>query len=314
MARLLCDLPLELLLDSLSRIEYTPGCLGALRPVCREFNKLLHRYEHSLAVEIIRLQFPPGILAKHPGLNGSNTGIGFRTVDELYIRMQTLFRLERNCHSIRRREGKEAAWMRYEWIGLQQTGMHLLYRLYDAGKCSSQTSQDISSHFLLGNHEDKACTIRSLPPTSLAILLLTLHLCIHQLRADGPSLLIPTSPLLHGMLRFEVEICCQELILQHGPRFLDALLCHCPHAIERLETEVRGIEARQLPSDGKPSQKTLIAECRCALASTLGTSTEDNRTDMWMVLERIGTLDEADVVKVINGEELRKRQDSGVGL
>lgn len=116
------------------------------------------------------------------------------------------------------------------------------------------------------------------------------------------------------MLRFEVEICCQELILQHGPTFLDSLLCHCPHAIARLEAEVRGIEARQLPLDGKPCQKTLIAECRCALASTLGTSTEDNRTDMWMVLERIGSLDEADVVKVIRGEELRKRQDSGIGL
>ncbi|KAI4715955.1 hypothetical protein E4T48_07848 [Aureobasidium sp. EXF-10727] len=178
--------------------------------------------------------------------------------------------------------------------------MHLLYRLYDAG-----------------NHENKSRIIRSLPRTSIAILLLTLHLCIQQLRADGPSLLIPTSPLLHGMLRFEVEICCQELILQHGPGFLDALLCHCPHAIALLETEVRNMEARQLPSeDGKASEKTLIAECRCNLAQASGTSVEDNRTDMWNVLERIGTLDEADVVKIIRGEELvvRKRQDSGVGL
>jgi len=177
-------------------------------------------------------------------------------------------------------------------------------------------SARISTDTLTGDHEEKAFNIRSLPPTSLAILLLTLHLCIHQLRADGPNILIPTSPLLHGMLRFEVELCCQELILQHGPSFLDALLCHCPHATKCLEAEVRGIETRQLPSDGKPSQKTLIAECRCALASTLGTDVEDNRTDMWMVLERIGALDEADVLRVIKGEELvmRKRQDSGVGL
>ncbi|KEQ71909.1 hypothetical protein M436DRAFT_73658 [Aureobasidium namibiae CBS 147.97] len=296
---MICHLPLELILDSLSRIDYAPGCLHALRPVCRDFDKLLRQFEHSLAVQVIRLQFPPGILAKHPGLYDSDTRIGFKTLDELYIRLHTLFRIERNCHSIRRREGKEAAWMRPEWIDLQQIGMHLIYRLYDAG-----------------DREDKALIIRSLPPTSLAILLLTLHLCIHQLRADGPNLLVPTSPLLHGMLRFEVELCCQELILQHGPSFLDALLCHCPHAIKLLETEVRNIEARQLPSDGKPSQKTLIAECRCALASTLGTDTEDNRTDMWIVLERIGTLDEVDVVRVIKGEELvtRKRQDSGVGL
>ncbi|CAD0083160.1 unnamed protein product, partial [Aureobasidium vineae] len=294
------SLPPELILDSLSRIDYTPGCLDGLRLVCRNFNKLLRQYEHSLAVEIIRLQFPSDVLAKHPGLQEPNTSIGFNTLDGLHTRICTLSRLERNCHNIRRREVKEAAWMRPEWINLQQAGMHLLYRLYDAG-----------------NHENKSRIIRSLPRTSLAILLLTLHLCIQQLRADGPSLLIPTSPLLHGMLRFEVEVCCQELILQYGPSFLDALLCHCPHAIALLETEVRNIEARQLPSeDGRASEKTLIAECRCRLAEASGTNVEDNRTDMWNVLERIGTLDEADVVRVIRGEELvvRKRQDSGVGL
>lgn len=145
---MICHLPLELILDSLSRIDYTPGCLHALRPVCRDFDKLLRQFEHSLAVQVIRLQFPPGILAKHPGLYGSDTGIGFKTLDELYIRLQTLFRIERNCHSIRRREGKEAAWMRPEWIDLQQTGMHLLYRLHDAGKSSSdQISQNTNSRF-----------------------------------------------------------------------------------------------------------------------------------------------------------------------
>jgi hypothetical protein len=293
------SLPPELVLDSLSRVDYTPGCLNALRLVCRDFNQILQQYEHSLALQVIRLQFSPGVLAKHPGLFYGKD-MGFKTLDELYVRLYTLFRLERNCHSIRRREGKEAAWMRPEWMNLQQAGLHLLYRLQDAG-----------------NHEDQSSIIRSLPPTSLAVLLLTLHLSIHQLRADGPDLLIPTSPLLHGMLRFEVELCCQELILQRGPGFLDALLCHCPHAIKLLEAEIRNMEARQLPSEGTPTQKTLIAECRCRLASTQGTNVEDNRRDMWSVLERIGgILDEADIVKVIKGEELmtRKRQDSGVGL
>jgi hypothetical protein len=298
MTAFLQRLPPELVLDCLSRVDYTPGCLNTLRLVSSDFNKLLQQYEHSLAVEIIRLQFAPKVLTKYPGLDGKN--IGFKTLDELYVRLYTLFRLERNCHSIRRREGKEAAWMRPEWMNLQQAGLHLLYHLYDAG-----------------NHKDQAHIIRSLPPTSLAVLLLTLHLSIHQLRADGPALLIPTSPLLHGMLRFEVELCCQELILQRGPGFLDALLCHCPHAIKLLEAEIRNMEVRQLPLEGTPAQKTLIAECRCQLANTLGTNVEDNRRDMWSVLERIGgILDEADIVKVIKGEELmtRKRQDSGVGL
>lgn len=317
MPLLLC-LPPELILDSLSRIDYTPGCFDNLRLVCRELNNIIQRFEHGLTVEIIRLQFPPGILARYPGLRTSEIKLDFRILDELCIRMYTLSRLERNCHNIRRREGKEAAWMRPEWINLHQAGMHILYRLHDAGKLSRAISARASGLLpTTGSHENKSQVIRSLPPTSLAILLLTLYLCIHQLRADGPSLLVPTSPLLHGMLRFEVELCCQELILQHGPSFLDALLCHCPNAIALLETEVRNMEARQLPSeDGKAREKTLIAECRCRLACSLGTNVEDNRIDMWNVLKKIGTLGEADVVKVIRGEELaiKDQQDSGVEL
>jgi hypothetical protein len=132
----LLDLPLELILDSLSHVDYTPGCLNALRLVCRHFNNIVQQYEHSLAMNIIRLQFPPDALARYPGLYETKS-IGFKTLDELYVRLHTLFRLERNCHSIRRREGKEAAWMKLEWINLQQVGMHLLYRLCDAGKYKS---------------------------------------------------------------------------------------------------------------------------------------------------------------------------------
>ncbi|THY74965.1 hypothetical protein D6C86_02593 [Aureobasidium pullulans] len=297
---LLLSLPPELILESLAQVDYTPGHLDQLRLVCRDFNDLLQQYEHSLSFEIIRLQCPLNILAKYPGLHAPGSSLGFKTLDELYMRFNTLFRIERNCHNIRRREGKEAAWMRPEWVNLQQAGMHLLYRIHDSK-----------------SHENKAQVIKSLPPTSLAILLLTLHLCVHQLRSDGPCILIPTSPLLHGMLRFEVELCTQELVLHHGPSYQDALLCHCPHAISFLETEVRNMETRQLPSeDGKVAQRTLIAECRCRLAETLGSDVEDNRKDMWSILERIGSLTEEDVVKVIRGEELitRKRQDSGVGL
>ncbi|CAD0053083.1 unnamed protein product [Aureobasidium pullulans] len=314
---LLLSLPPELILESLAQVNYTPGHLDQLRLVCHDFNDLLQQYEHSLSLEIIRLQFPLNILAKYPGLHPPGSSLGFKTLDELYMRLNTLFRIERNCHNIRRREGKEAAWMRPEWVNLQQAGMHLLYRIHDSSKPLRPCPYTDTMLTQSESHENKAQIIKSLPPTSLAILLLTLHLCVHQLRSDGPCILIPTSPLLHGMLRFEVELCTQELILHHGPSYQDALLCHCPHAISLLETEVRNMETRQLPSeDGKDAQRTLIAECRCRLAETLGSDVEDNRKDMWSILERIGSLTEKDVVKVIRGEELitRKRQDSGVGL
>ncbi|KAI5244543.1 hypothetical protein E4T43_03792 [Aureobasidium subglaciale] len=297
---LLLSLPPELMLNSLARIDYTPGCLDRLRFVCHGLEGLLQQYEHSLAVEIIRLQFPSNVLSRYPDLHDSGTSIGFKTLDEICIRMYTLFRIERNCHNIRGREGLNGS-------------------IYNKCFLNRPSQVDTPTYFVIttGDHKNKSHIIRSLPPTSLAILLLTLHLCIHQLRSDGPSLLIPTSPLLHGMLRFEIEMCCQELVLQYGPCFLDALLCHCPQAIALLSQEVRNLEVRQLPSaDGEPSEKTLIAECRCRLADTLGTDVEESRKDMWNVLERIGMLNEEDIVKVIRGEELviRKRQDSGVEL
>jgi hypothetical protein len=130
---LFLSLPPELILGILARIEYTPAYHNQLRLVCRDFNGLLQQYEHSLAAETVHLHFPLGILAKYPGLHRTGTSIRFKTLDELYMRLCTLFRLERNCHNIRRRQGKEAAWMRPEWMNLQQAGMHLLYRLYDAG-------------------------------------------------------------------------------------------------------------------------------------------------------------------------------------
>lgn len=130
---LILSLPPELILGIFARIKYRPSYHNQLRLVCREFHGLLQQYEHSLAVETVQLHFPFGILAKFPGLHRPETSISLRTLDELHMRLCTLFRLERNCHNIRRREGKEAAWMRLEWINLQQAGMHLLYRLHDAG-------------------------------------------------------------------------------------------------------------------------------------------------------------------------------------
>lgn len=148
-------------------------------------------------------------------------------------------------------------------------------------------------------------------------MLFTLILSVHQLRSDGPDILLPTRPLTFDVLRFEVELACEELLLQHGPAYHDALLCHSESAIRLLELEVKGMEARQLPQDGKPSPKTLIAELRCALADTLKSDVRDNGEDMWSTLANIQSfLDADDLIKIVNGYELefRKRQDSGVGL
>lgn len=137
----LFSLPSEIILDSLARIKYTPGHLSRLRLVCRKFDQLLKQYEHSLALQIVRLQFPENILLRFPGLCPRGSGlrgsaITSKILDQIYVRLCTLSRIERNCHNIRFREGKQAAWMRPEWINVQSAGMYLLYRLHDSGKHS----------------------------------------------------------------------------------------------------------------------------------------------------------------------------------
>jgi hypothetical protein len=134
---LLLSLPTELILSTLAHIDYTHGHLKQLHNVCRNFHSVLSQYEQSLAIEIMRLQFPANMLARYPGLYISGAPLSFKTLDELSIRMHTLSRVERNCYSIQRRHGKEAAWMRSEWINVQQAGLHLLYRLSDSGELSS---------------------------------------------------------------------------------------------------------------------------------------------------------------------------------
>lgn len=47
---------------------------------------------------------------------------------------------------------------------------------------------------------------------------------IQQLRADGPDILHHQSPVQVRAFRVEIELACQELLLERGPEYLGLLL------------------------------------------------------------------------------------------
>jgi len=118
------------------------------------------------------------------------------------------------------------------WTKIQEVGLGLLYRLQDCGKgeahvvpCSLLKSFSVCS-------EDQAMLIRTLPATSLAVLLFTLFISIHQLRADGPDIIHHQSPVQVPAFRAELELACEELMLQHGADYLVLLLDHNVRAVK----------------------------------------------------------------------------------
>lgn len=130
----LVNLPAELLLEAISLVPYTPSSTKSLRLVCRRFDTIMQNYEHSIAESLVRNNFPDHYLRRFHGLSQQHGGATYATVNELYHRLQTVRGIEKNCHDINERTGKQIGWMRTRWIQVQGVGLLLLYRLCDCGK------------------------------------------------------------------------------------------------------------------------------------------------------------------------------------
>jgi len=219
------SLPNEILIDILTMLPWSRAGSRDTRLVCRQFNAVLRDYEHSIACELIRTQFPASSRRRFPGLFHTET-VNYAVVDQLHNRWSALARVREGCRHVREREGKAAGWMTPRWIKIQEVGLGLLYRLQDCGKgsnhvvpCSLLRSSSVC-------YEDQAMLIKSLPVVSLAVLLFTLFISIHQLRADGPDIIHHQSPVQVPAFRAELELACEELMLQHGADYLVSLLNH----------------------------------------------------------------------------------------
>ncbi|GAM87751.1 hypothetical protein ANO11243_057780 [Dothideomycetidae sp. 11243] len=309
------SLPSEVLLEVLSEIPYDCSLRGTLRLVNQRFKHATDSFEHCIAGRMLTNQFAwaprqfPGLL----GVDVRPKNPGWAELATVFHRIAVLSNIKSRCKIIREGRGEHSAWTTGRAITFHHTGLLLLYRLAD---CKS--------------HKAKMELIRSLPSSSLAVILFSLMVSVHLLRAIGPQL----SPCwsdgpLTEEARSDMELASEELLLRDGPDFLLGLLMHDMKSIKSasplsfsllpltkpsaLRTEITTMDSRQIhnPSD-PPPEITLIASLRQAFAAAVRCEMRYNLVHMWYVLdEQCSALSDgredivtAAIERVVNGELL----------
>lgn len=230
-------LPSEILLNIFSEVRYQPSMPSSLRLVNRRFNDITQQHEHCIASKILSQQFD-WAPRQFPGLLGAKEGkriIGWDKLANLFHRIAVLSNIKSRCKIIRdgHSEG-HTAWTTCRALTFHHTGLLLLYRLSDCStfplllpSVSSSTDRKADSH------AEKAALLQSLPVSSLAVMLFTLMVSVHLLRATGPQMtLYYSNPPVSDEARSDIELACEELLLRDGPDFLLGLLMHESSSIE----------------------------------------------------------------------------------
>ncbi|KAF2768334.1 hypothetical protein EJ03DRAFT_314222 [Teratosphaeria nubilosa] len=282
------NLPAEIWLEIIPHIPYTPTQLTHLRLTNHTLNNLLRTHEHSLVAAITQTQLLSPTLNLHlfPSLPPKT----YADLHTLHRRSATLASLHQKwLHIVTSSE--EFHWLEGRWTSIHKAGLLLLYRLQDTP-----------------SHDSKLHLLSSLPSTSLACLLFKLISSIKILRVFGPEPIHLRHALGDAPTRSDIELACEELLLQHGPEFFVRLLEHDPAAVELLRKEFEGMEARQLPDEaGRVREMTLIAGLRRALADVSGCGVREVVCRMWAILSCTGFdgVDEARLGMIVRGEVVR---------
>ncbi|TKX23900.1 hypothetical protein C1H76_3838 [Elsinoe australis] len=296
-------LPNEILLDILSEIQYDPSLESNLRLVNKRFQQVTDGYQHCIASNILNTQFSwaprqfPGLFEKSKQ-NGKAPG--WRELAAIFHRTAVLSNIKSRCKVMRETNSEHSAWTTCRALTFHHAGLLILYRLADSGSA-----------------EAKAELLRGLPKGSLAVLLFTLMVSVHLLRAIGPQMVLYWSdPPLTEDTRSDIELACEELLLRDGPTFLLGLLMHDRSTIESLKTEVSQMDQRQTHGiDGEPPSPTLIATLRQAFSNTVNCEIRYNLVHMWYVLdEECAELADSKeevvrtaIERIVNGEPLEHR-------
>ncbi|PNS19781.1 hypothetical protein CAC42_7748 [Sphaceloma murrayae] len=296
-------LPNEILLDILSEIDYDPSLEINLRLVSKRFKQITDGYQHCIASNILNTQFAwaprqyPELFEKR---RRDGKPPGWKELAAIFHRTAVLSNIKSRCKIMREGNSEHSAWTTCRALTFQHVGLLLLYRLSDTGSA-----------------EAKAELLNSLPKGSLAILLFTLMVSVHLLRAVGPQMVLYwTDPPVTEEIRSDIELACEELLLRDGPRFLLGLLMHDNAAIESLKTEVFQMDSRQTHNDdGAPPPPTLIATLRQAFSTAVKCEIRYSLVHMWYVLdEECAELADSDekvvqtaIERIVNGEPLERR-------
>ena len=196
------NLPPEILLEIIPHVPYFHQNLLNLRLASSGTNDLIIHHEQSLVSAIKRTQFTHATLSLFPGLAHSYSGLRF-----LHQSLSTLDKTHTHWLQIVN-DTPSLHWLEGRWENIHKAGLLILYRLQNAG----------------GAYESKLKLISSLPATALACSLFTLVSSIHILRVVGPEPMNASYARDDAMVRWDIELAFEELLLLHGPDFFTALL------------------------------------------------------------------------------------------
>lgn len=196
------SLPAEIWLEIIPHIPYTPTALFNLRLTCTQLNSLVTFHEHSLVGDIKTQQIAKTGIQLFPGLMLTTyTGLSI-----LHRRRATLDELHSQWIVIAT-QSAELHWLKGRWESVHKAGLLLLYRLQDAGTYGAKIE-----------------LMDTLPATSLACLLFTLISSIKVLRVIGPEPIHGEWKKEDVMVRSDIELAFEEVLLQQGPEFFVAML------------------------------------------------------------------------------------------
>ncbi|KAK4902336.1 hypothetical protein LTR27_001240 [Elasticomyces elasticus] len=304
-------LPPELWLNIIPLIPYTPTQLSTLRLISRHHNSLIILHEKSLASHLKTQTFDTTTLRLFPGIAVSS----YRHLATLHTRLQTLQTLKAAWPAITTAGGvntnRELAWLEGRYEAVFTTGILLLYRLQDTTSAGTHIHSSVEG--TLCPHCAKLALIAGLPAGSLACLLFVLVAAVKILRVHGPDPINARWCKDDMEIRSEVELACEEVLLESGPvvfmGLLDERHKHSGWALSTLRTEISGMTARQQPfASGQSKPATLISALRVALAEKTGCGKGRVVGKMWEILS--GTMfdhlarEESKMVGLVRGEEV----------
>ncbi|KAK5707760.1 hypothetical protein LTR97_000298 [Elasticomyces elasticus] len=304
-------LPPEIWLTILPLIPYTPTQFSALRLISHHHNDLLTLHEKSLAPHLKTQTFDPQTLQSFPGMAVGS----YRHLATLHTRLHTLQTLKATWTAITTANtNRELAWLEGRYEAVFRAGILLLYRLQDT--TSSAGTMHIHSNSAEGTvlcpHCAKLALIAGLPATSLACLLFVLVAAVKILRVCGKAPIHARWCEGDMDVRSEVELACEEVLLERGVGVFMGLLVLGEEegwALSVLQAEIAGMGDRQQPfASGLAKPATLISSLRAALAEKTGCGKGQVVGRMWEILsgtkfDRLGEDGEM-MGKLVRGEEV----------
>lgn len=221
-------LPPELLLSIISAAPFTPADFLALHLTCRRFHEVLTQHETPIAINTKRRTFSSRTIALFPGLENHD----LRSVRRLWSRVRELEEVHERwvevttSSSSGRGDGGgegELTWLQSRFEGIHKAGLLLLYRMHDL-HLQQNHPDPTSAEPPICTHCTRTVFLPSLPATSLATILFTLISSVRILRVHGPEPVNARWGTGDVERRSDVELVCEEMILEHGVWIFLALL------------------------------------------------------------------------------------------